>query len=65
MPSWVRYSVSVYLGLLLAGSLVTSPSSTIGSPQSLRPPSHVSTVAVEAERKWSPTDAQERACEAE
>lgn len=31
MPSWVRYSVTVYLGLLLAGSYVLSPSATGGS----------------------------------
>lgn len=31
MPSWVRYSVSVYLGLLLAGSLVPEPNTSVGS----------------------------------
>ena len=34
MPSWVRYSVSVYLGLLLAGS-IASPGV---SPQPAQPP---------------------------
>lgn len=31
MYSWVRYSVAVYLGLLLAGSIVMPPSASIGS----------------------------------
>lgn len=31
MPSWVRYSVTVYLGLLLAGSFVSLPTVTSGS----------------------------------
>jgi hypothetical protein len=34
MHSWVRYSVSVYLGLLLAGSIA----STGVSPQPAQPP---------------------------
>ena len=28
MPSWVRYSVSAYLGLLLAGSIATPVNTT-------------------------------------
>ena len=31
MASWVRYSVAAYVGLLLSGSLVLSPSTTVGS----------------------------------
>jgi len=31
MTSWVRYSVAVYVGLLLSGSLVLSPETTVGS----------------------------------
>ena len=46
MPSWVRYSVTVYLGLLLAGSIVLPPSATSGSQRenlSTLPASSVST----------------------
>ena len=42
MPSWVRYSISVYFGLLLAGALVYSPSATVGSPPALLPPVELS-----------------------
>lgn len=31
MYSWVRYSVSVYLGLLMAGSIVAPPAQSVGS----------------------------------
>lgn len=39
MKSWVRYCVAVYVGLLLAGSLITSRQAAAG-PASLVPPGH-------------------------
>ena len=37
MPSWVRYSVTVYVGLLLAGSLGGTRPEASGSPDSSVP----------------------------
>ncbi|MEM0914136.1 MAG: hypothetical protein AAGB29_02475 [Planctomycetota bacterium] len=37
MPSWVRFSVAVYLGLLLAGAIL-SPEPIVADEEELSPP---------------------------
>lgn len=47
MNSWVRYSVAVYVGLLLAGSVVVPPTLTAGSSAARM---------AEAPMPWTPID---------
>ena len=53
MPSWVRYSVAVYVGLLLAGSVVLPPSATVGSESALHPAPPATVRSVSPDRPGS------------